>query len=1308
MLLAWMVVLLLWGLLHWWIVPRAEDLRPWVQEQASALVGTAVQIESMQAQSTGLVPALVLRNVRVLDAQGQDAVVLEKVQVALSPRSLLAGGFEQLHVQSPQLLLRRDAQGTLFVGGLPLPDDDGKPSALLDWVFSQPEIALVGGVVRWVDEMRAAPPLEWRGVDVVVRNRLFTHALRLDATAVVGAGLRVQLQGRFKEPVLSLHAGNWRAWRGTAYVEAPQWDWSLLGAHVDMPVAVQAGMGSVRAWVGLDQARVVDATMDVALQDLAVRWRDDLDPVQLHSAAGRLGWETTADRRTLWTQGLQWATADGLRWPGGNVSWTQTTPAAGGLPEHRVQADRLDLAALAQVLERLPLPEAVRQQLVGAQLRGLVPTVQAQWRGQALQDWQDYRVQAQVQGLAFAPQGARPGVSGVDADISLEPGQGQAEIKLAHGGVDAPAVFDEGFVPLDQLKGELRWRQQGARWDLELRKWTFANADAQGELEAKWHNDLGQDRAGVLDLRATLSRADVARVHRYLPTEMDPHVREYLRHALVAGQASQARFRVKGPLKDFPFEAAGSGEFSVSAQVRNGQFTYAPPMVQAPGDAPWPGLGNLSCDFTLDASQLRLRNVRAALVGAPSLVLNKAEASISDVYHKAQLQVSAEARLGVAEGLAWVRSTPLSAMLGHALDEASGTGAADLRLKLGLPLSGEMIASVQGQLQLLGGDLDLGSPLPRLEKVRGQLQFTQSMLSIAPTQARAMGGEVRVEGSLGPWGNATSVRSVPTQLRIQGNATVDGLRQAAQWPWLEPLLPYVNGGTHYSATVSLREGQPEIQLRSNLSGLALSLPQPLNKEADALWPVRLQNRVLPGTGGGAPGLEQWELEVDGLGAATYVVDGTGRVVRGALGLGLGGDESAPLPAQGVVANVRLAQLDVDAWTKLLGGGASANAGSGQDFMPTSAALRVGALQWDGRRFNNIVVGASREGAVWRANMDAAEFSGYTEYRPSQGSQAGRLYARLARLVVAQNDAQDVEDRLDEQPASIPALDIVVEDFELRGRKLGRLDIDAVNVGAGAAREAAREWRLNRFNLSMPEATLTAQGAWVPVAGATAVRSARERRRTTLDFKLEVQDAGELLARFGMKDVMRKGQGRFQGQIGWLGSPITLDYKSLGGQANLNIENGQFLKADPGLAKLLGVLSLQSLPRRLTLDFRDVFSEGFSYDFVRGDVSVDQGVARTNNLQMKGVSAAVLMEGQADLEKETQALKVVVVPEINAGSASLIASAINPMVGLTTFLAQWILRRPLSEATTQEFFIDGTWLEPQVTRVPARSGSEPKP
>ncbi len=205
----------------------------------------------------------------------------------------------------------------------------------------------------------------------------------------------------------------------------------------------------------------------------------------------------------------------------------------------------------------------------------------------------------------------------------------------------------------------------------------------------------------------------------------------------------------------------------------------------------------------------------------------------------------------------------------------------------------------------------------------------------------------------------------------------------------------------------------------------------------------------------------------------------------------------------------------------------------------------------------------------------------------------------------------------------------------------------------------------------------------------------------MTFKLDISDAGGLLSRFGMKDVVRRGRGRLEGEVDWRGSPFSLDYPSLGGKLHVDVETGQFLKADPGIAKLLGVLSLQALPRRLTLDFRDVFSEGFAFDFIRGDASISNGVASTNNLQMKGVNAAALMDGSADIAKETQSLRVVVVPEITAGTAALVATAINPAIGLATFLAQIALRKPLSAIATQEFQIDGTWVDPKITKVARR-------
>ena len=138
-----------------------------------------------------------------------------------------------------------------------------------------------------------------------------------------------------------------------------------------------------------------------------------------------------------------------------------------------------------------------------------------------------------------------------------------------------------------------------------------------------------------------------------------------------------------------------------------------------------------------------------------------------------------------------------------------------------------------------------------------------------------------------------------------------------------------------------------------------------------------------------------------------------------------------------------------------------------------------------------------------------------------------------------------------------------------------------------------------------------------------------------------------------------------------------------------------------------MLSLQALPRRLLLDFRDVFQEGFAFDKIEGDIKLAAGVAGISSLRMHGVNATVLMDGNADIARETQDLRVFVVPEINAGTASLAYAAINPAIGLGTFLAQWLLRRPLIAANTREFHVTGSWDDPKIDRIerkPAEAAS----
>lgn len=153
---------------------------------------------------------------------------------------------------------------------------------------------------------------------------------------------------------------------------------------------------------------------------------------------------------------------------------------------------------------------------------------------------------------------------------------------------------------------------------------------------------------------------------------------------------------------------------------------------------------------------------------------------------------------------------------------------------------------------------------------------------------------------------------------------------------------------------------------------------------------------------------------------------------------------------------------------------------------------------------------------------------------------------------------------------------------------------------------------------------------------------------------------------------------------------------------MKVASGQFLKADPGVAKLLNVMSLQSLPRRLTLDFRDIFSDGFAFDSMASTATITRGVLKTDTFKMRGVNAVVLMDGTVDLNEETQNLNVVVIPELNAGGASVVYGlAVNPVIGLGSFLAQLFLRSPLSQALTQDYQVTGPWKDPIVKKSTAK-------
>ena len=1407
----WVVFVMVWIALHGFIVPRIGEFRPRLEIEVSKVVGIPVRIGEIVATSVGIIPSFELKNVTLMDEAGREALKLPRILASVSPASLLQLNVEQILIESPELNIRRDVNGKLFVAGLDFSKDDKNSGGAADWFFSQPEFVIRNGKVNWVDDMPngamgVPPPLSLSQVDFVSRNPLNKHELRLDATPPTVWGERFTLRGLFTQSLLSTDKGKFKDWTGEVFTDFSKIDVSEISRYLKLNGQSGKGVGKLKAWTSIAMGSWVSTTADVSLSQVDAILGKGLQPLALQSMSGRLIGRKLNQGFEAATQNLQFQTQDGLRWPGGNMLFSQTNPtlqisnSANGSNEtsdptqsiNDFKADKLDLAVISLIANKLPLGVATHDMLSSLAPQGTVESITAHWRGY-IDDPLEFNAKGLVKGTQISAlnqtakvgesidaHGAigRPGFKGATIDFDMSLAGGKAKITIDKGMIELPGMFEDAVIPVEQLSSDLTWKitstannnkskiatplnkqvnsqannQASNQIEVAINKLAFKNADIQGSTQLTWRTSdpataINKSRfPGVLDLTAKLGQSDVTKLARYLPVGIPKKARDYVRDLLVSGTANEIDFKIKGEVWDIPAAKPLQGDFRIAAKFNNARIAYVPKRLLATGDLPWPELQKVNGEMVIDRSSLTVRSTSAEVVGFPGMALSQSTVTIPDL-NFAIVQVLAQGKSPLSDVLGFVNNSPLYGITNQTLSKTTTSGQGEFKTDITLPIGDFTKTRVKGEVVFLGNDVQMTPDTPMLSQAKGLLRFNEKGFAIQNAQASLFGGEVKFDG-----GNLVGADLTPAttykgvSIRGQGTATAQGLQVAHELSFIPSLAKNATGSTQYSAQLRFGQEMTEVFVQTNLQGMALNLPAPFSKLAQASLPLKfdntlLENSLLPERDGKVRAKDNIRLTVDKLADFKLVRDISAdvpKIIRGTIGVGLEGSEVAPELPTAVSANINIERLDVDEWSRLFNSlqtsstlanskkntqkNAQTNVGQHvfDELIPSTVALRTKELIVQGRKFENIVVGGSREGSVWRANMEAKQLSGYLEYRlPTTSAGAGRIYARLARLVIGDAQVKDVEQLLDEQPVSIPAIDLVVEDFELKGRKFGRVEVDAINRASSTlnASEGTRVWRLNKLNISTPEAKLTANGFWayreaarnnITSKGEVGLLNTIDRRTTGIDFKLEISDTGQLLDRFGFKGVVRNGSGKLEGQLTWRGSPLAMSFQTLGGQFNIQIDNGQFLKVEPGIAKLLSVLSMQSIVKRLTFDFRDVFSNGFLFDLFRGDVTIDRGIATSNNLQISGVNAIILMDGKSDIAAGTQDIRVVYAPEVNAGIASLlVASAINPAIGLGTFLAQLFLRQPLIEAVTKEFRVQGTWVEPIVNEVPRTPRNDAK-
>jgi uncharacterized protein (TIGR02099 family) len=1337
-LLLYFAFTILFLLLRYVVLPNIDYYKGDIERAASKAVGNQVTISRIYASWDGLRPNLFLGDVLVRDPDGRAALSLPSVSATVAWWTLLAGEarFESLDIIRPELDVRRDAAGKLTVAGIAL--EGPKGGAPNDWVLRQHQIVIREGKINWTDQQRGAPELALTDVNLVLKNAWNRHRFALKATPPASLAQPLDVRADFTSPRFSASRADISEWKGELYADLRDTDLAAWKEYFDYPFQLTQGKGSVRAWLSLDHSKLAGFTADVALSGVSAKLGPDLPQLDLARASGRVsareefgpGPEDStptfgARGHSVTLDNFSVATVDGLNLPPTSLSET-FRPAGNGKPERvTLNARQLDLATLAELASQLPIDATKRAILDDFAPRGKLLDFSAEWEGK-YPAISAYRLKGNVAGLGLKAQPPRPAqpktaTSAAVAALPAIPGfdnlTGAIDASDKGGSIaldsdnlvlQLPNWFADPAMPFDQLKMRARWTYpKGAQLALHLESFSFVQGKLSGTLAGQHLMPLTPGAGhglGVADLAGTLDGFQIDTIDRYLPLQAPPHLRAWLVGALEGGTVRDAKLRLRGDLSQFPFRADNAierarADFHVAGRIENGKLNYTPGSLAKDGKSPlWPQAERINGSIVFDRARMEIKADTASTLG---VALSNVKAVVPDLLSRdMMLEIDGNAGGQMQEFLRYVAASPVLEWIGHFTEDAKATANARLALKLRMPLARLADTKVQGALQLQGNDVVLFEDLPALQGTTGKIEFTERGVNLNGVGGSFLGGPLALTGG--------TQRDGTILVKLAGLITSDGLRKGWPAPSMQRLATHFSGATRFGGTVAVKDHKVEVTVDSTLAGLGLAFPAPLNKAPPDSLPLHFVLTGLAPTEAGAA-RDDIRITVGSSIAARYQRQKQAHmpwsVVRGGIGVNV----AAPEPDSGLMLNVSMKSLNVDQWiglgTSIAGPAAAAppdasataaasaagqGQGLGQYLVPDVMAARAGELFIGDRKLDNVVVGASHQRGTWQASVDSRQASGYVTWNESSNGQAlGKVSARLASLIIPESAAAEVKDLLEgnkSAAATIPALDIVAERFELFNKQLGRLELTASNEKA----LAGREWRINRLSLANPDGDLKATGKWLIKDG---------KSNTNLNFTLDIADAGRLLDRLGFPDTLRKGKGKLSGDIAWMGLPYSLDIPSLSGQIQLNVESGQFLKQDPGAAKLLGVLSLQALPRLLKLDFHDVFSDGLAFDGISANAVIARGVLKTDNLKMHGVAATVLMDGSADIANESTNLHVVVIPEFNLGTGPLVyALAVNPVIGLGSFLAQLFLRAPVMKALTYQMQVTGPWKAPVITKL----------
>jgi len=1220
-----------------------------IQAWAAEALGLTVNFSYLDAHWGLLGPELTLHDASVsrTSEAGDSVVSAREVSIGVSVLTLFTErrlDVNRLTLVGTQLMVERTADGFLRLQRF---SDDGEPGAA--WGLEDtPEVIVIvrDSYVVYEDRIRG---LSWEFQDVRLRLEREADSVVLEARASAPPALGSRIEVTAEGSLIGADSGQGRAWR--LFAELRDVDFSALsGLLPDQSSLPQAGTGDMSFWLDVAAGRVVQGTAQLELTDLELP-----APGSADTAAGvferlnltaewrriQAGWDVALSNLSVRRNGRVWSAVPSME--------LRIAQDHSGVSEFALRSEFLrfeDLTPFIALLPQTPASEIWLELAPYGDVDDLRLNVIRQSTA-----W-DYSASAAFTELGFAAREQWPGVSRLSGELRADSRSGRLAITTEDALIDWPTMFRQP-LEAEELRGILVWRQGRDGIRIVSDDFTLSNRDAttRSSLEMTIPVDGSSPR---LELETDVFGFDIGASSRYLPApRMPASIVRYLDGAIVGGRVTRARLTFFGPLDAFPFDG-GEGQFHALVELEDGEMAFV---------HDWPHAQDL-------AGTIEFVNAGWVARGRGRVLRNESSdisVSIADM-RAATLTVEANATGPLEDALTFLKESPLIARhLGPDLARLSaGAGTAEVALELSLPLLNRPAFEFQADLGVTDGEVAINGFAPSVTGIRGTLSLENGAATGDGIEAILLDGPVtaRVRKAEAPGYRA--------RVEFEGEVTADSVRRAFGLP----MAAYVAGQTRWQGSLLLpahaapgRQRAPvRVNVDSNLSGVALRFPPPLAKAPGEPTSFELDFTFL----------EPERLDITGnLGASRRFALSLWNREEGLSfrrgSVRFGGTYPLMPPRDGLSVTGTLGQLRLDDWWEILTG---ALAEASSDGIALTADFDIADFSAFGQHLGDTELRARREGERWILDVLSEPIAGRLSI-PADLGRRPQIVADMQRLRLSTASAAGAGDS---DPRRLLGVLIRSEDFSLGQRRFGSFSANIQSDPLGL--------RLVSFQTQSDSFAVDGSGSWFEGA---------EGPTTRLALTLTSEDVAQTLAELALDPIAEADSAELTVSIYWPGGPSAQWRRAVSGDVAVRLEQGSVLDIDPGAGRMMGLMSITALPRRLALDFRDVFNRGLVFDLVDGDFLIIDGNAYTDNLKLTGPVADIGVAGRTGLRDQDYQQQAVVTAEPGKVLPTMGFFA-GPGVGAALLIFTQIFKEPLKGIGRASYCMTGSWQEPSIVRL----------